>query len=67
MMMYFLQDHCRAMNKADFGAQKCQAVCSTGIFIFCSSNGEGDIVFEMIKLSAKFMHSLKSSAHANSL
>lgn len=57
------------MNKADFGALKCQAACSTGIYIFCPSNRKGDIVFERIKLTANSIHSLKSSAvaHANTL
>lgn len=54
-----------AMNKADFGALKCQATCSAGIYIFCCR--KGDIVFERIKLGANSIHSLKSSAvaHAN--
>lgn len=57
------------MNKADFGALKCQAACSTGIYIFCPSNRKGDIAFERIKLTANSIYSLKSSAvaHANTL
>lgn len=58
-----------AMNTADFGALRCQAAYSAGIYIFCPSNGKGAIVFERIKLGANCTHSLKCPAivHANAL
>lgn len=57
------------MSKADFGALRCQADNSAGIYIFCPSNEKGAIVFEGIKVGTNSIHPLKcpATAHVNNL
>lgn len=57
------------MRKADFGALRCQAANSAGIYILCPSNGKGAIVFEGIKVGANSIYPLKypATAHVNNL